>query len=65
MSSTAPAPSAPSDASPAHPGDETPPGTPQSADGPCPRCGGSGRVAGADCPDCAGSGTVTVIVGDA
>lgn len=65
MPSTSPASSTAPVFSPAHPGDETPPGSPQSAEGLCPRCGGSGRIAGNDCPDCEGSGTVTVIVGDA
>jgi DnaJ-class molecular chaperone len=37
-------------------GDEVPPGTPQSADGLCPRCGGSGKVANVDCTVCGGSG---------
>ncbi|RCW73981.1 hypothetical protein DES41_102298 [Pseudorhodoferax soli] len=65
MPSTSSPSSTPQDASLARPGDETPAGTPQSAEGICPRCGGSGRVADAECPNCAGSGTVTVIVGDA
>ncbi|MBP0439541.1 hypothetical protein [Tianweitania sediminis] len=47
------------------PGDETEPGTKQSAPDVCPDCGGSGRKDGTDCPTCAGTGTVTVIVGDA
>ena len=46
-------------------GDEAPPGTPQTADGICPRCGGSGQDGNGPCPDCDGTGTVTVIVGDA
>ena len=50
---------------PPHPGDEVPPGTPQTAEGLCPRCGGSGRSAQGPCPDCDGTGTVTVNVGDA
>jgi hypothetical protein len=47
------------------PGDETEPGTKQSAPDVCPDCGGSGRKDGTDCPTCAGTGTITVIVGDA
>jgi hypothetical protein len=48
-----------------HPGDETEPGSRQSADGICPKCGGSGRLNGQPCSDCRGDGIVTVIVGDA
>jgi len=47
------------------PGDETEPGTKQSAEGICPRCSGSGDVNGGTCPDCEGTGTIEVIVGDA
>jgi DnaJ-class molecular chaperone len=50
---------------PAKPGDEAPPDTPQTAQGLCPRCGGSGQVDGASCPECDGTGTVRVNVGDA
>lgn len=49
----------------AKPGDEVPPGTPQSAEGLCPRCDGSGRLDDAPCPDCNGTGQVTVLIGDA
>jgi hypothetical protein len=48
-----------------HPADEAPPGTPQTAEGICPRCGGAGRLDGRPCPGCNGSGTVNVNVGDA
>lgn len=48
-----------------HADDEAPPGTPQTADGICPRCGGSGQAGGSPCPGCDGTGTVTVNVGDA
>lgn len=47
------------------PGDETPPGSPQSGENLCPRCNGTGRLAAARCPECRGSGKVTVLVGDA
>ncbi|RZM03391.1 MAG: hypothetical protein EOP73_05905 [Variovorax sp.] len=51
---------------PVSPGDESPPGTPGTAKGPCPECGGSGRSEkGQRCPACDGIGTVTVNVGDA
>ncbi len=48
-----------------HPADEAPPGTPQTAEGTCPRCGGAGTLDGRPCPGCNGSGTVNVNVGDA
>jgi DnaJ-class molecular chaperone len=47
------------------PGDEVPPGTPQSGEAPCRRCKGTGKLDGAPCPDCRGSGKVTVLVSDA
>ena len=47
------------------PGDETEPGSQQSAEGVCPACAGTGKLGRETCPDCDGSGTVTVIVGDA
>lgn len=47
------------------PGDEVPPGTPQSAEDVCARCAGSGWIDAGLCPDCKGSGRVTVNVGDA
>jgi RecJ-like exonuclease len=59
-------PGAADDLQPARPGDESPPGTAGTAEGPCPECGGSGRgEGGARCPSCDGAGTVTVNVGDA
>jgi len=50
---------------PPRPGDETPPGSPQSGEAPCGICKGTGRVEGERCEACDGSGRVTVIVGDA
>ena len=47
------------------PGDETEPGTKQSAENICPKCSGTGEVNGKPCTDCEGTGTVEVIVGDA
>jgi hypothetical protein len=47
------------------PGDETEPGSKQSAPNVCASCGGTGEADGQPCPECAGTGTVTVIVGDA
>ena len=46
-------------------GDEVEPGSSQSGDNVCPRCGGSGRIEGEPCPACDGSGKVTTLVGDA
>ncbi|MCB8819886.1 hypothetical protein [Microvirga rosea] len=48
-----------------NPGDEDVPGTKQTADNICPRCGGKGKLDGEVCPSCQGSGTVVAIVGDA
>lgn len=50
---------------PKTPGDEVPPGTPQSAENTCRRCGGTGKLDERPCPDCNGTGTVTTLVGDA
>lgn len=47
------------------PGDQAPPGTPNTGDNLCPDCGGSGRKAGGACPTCLGKGTVTVGIGGA
>lgn len=53
----------------ARPGDEDAPGARQSAEAPCPLCGGSGAVdnngTAMTCPECEGSGRVRVPVGDA
>jgi DnaJ-class molecular chaperone len=48
-----------------NPGDETAPGTAQTAENTCRRCNGTGSVQGQPCPDCGGTGRVTEIVGDA
>jgi hypothetical protein len=47
------------------PGDETAPGTPQSATNICGKCGGTGKTGEKTCPACEGTGRVTTIVGDA
>jgi len=47
------------------PGDEVPPGTPQSGENLCRRCAGTGQLEGRPCSDCGGSGVVTTLVGDA
>ncbi len=47
------------------PGDKADPGTPGTGENLCPRCAGSGRLAGEACPDCAGTGTVTEPIGGA
>ncbi len=49
-----------------NPGDEVPPGTPQSGEAICPACGGTGRTADqGDCGNCGGTGKITQLVGDA
>lgn len=48
-----------------NPGDQAPPGSPQSGERPCPRCSGSGRQAGASCEFCGGTGMVIELIGDA
>jgi DnaJ-class molecular chaperone len=48
-----------------NPGDEVPPGTPQSGENICRACNGSGRTDNGPCSNCGGTGTVTTLVGDA
>ena len=48
-----------------HPGDESRPGGPQTAEQICPACKGVGRKGEARCDTCAGTGRVIVIIGDA
>jgi hypothetical protein len=49
-----------------NPGDQAPPGSPQSGERICPRCGGEGRHAsGERCDYCGGTGRVIELVGDA
>lgn len=48
-----------------NPGDEAPPGAPQTAENICRACGGTGRLEGKPCPDCGGTGRVVETVGDA
>jgi len=44
---------------PAKPGDQVPPGTPESGENLCFKCGGSGKIeGGGDCPECLGTGKV-------
>ena len=50
---------------PLSPGDEAPEGTPGTGPTVCPRCGGSGRIAGRQCPECEGTGQVNVGIGGA
>ena len=45
------------------PGDDAEPGTPGTGEDLCPRCGGTGKVAGADCPQCEGTGKVVQGIG--
>jgi hypothetical protein len=48
-----------------NPGDEAAPGTPQTGENLCPRCGGSGRVQDGACTTCGGTGRVVSNIGDA
>lgn len=48
---------------PMGPSGETLLGTPESGQEACPRCGGSGTLAGRECPECQGSGKVNVGIG--
>lgn len=48
---------------PMSPGDEAPPGTPGTGEDICPRCAGTGKLAGGDCPHCQGTGKVTSGIG--
>jgi DnaJ-class molecular chaperone len=50
---------------PMSPGDEAPLGTPGTGENVCPRCGGTGKLAGRECPECQGTGKVTVGIGGA
>ncbi len=50
---------------PMAPGDQAPQGTPGTGENVCPRCGGTGKLAGGDCPECQGSGKVTGGIGGA
>ena len=50
---------------PMAPGDEAPPGTPNTGETVCPACGGSGKRGAGDCPECQGTGKVTVGIGGA
>ena len=45
------------------PGDDAEPETPGTGEDLCPRCGGTGEVAGADCPQCEGTGKVVQGIG--
>jgi hypothetical protein len=47
------------------PGDESPSGTPGTADTTCPRCHGTGHIEGQPCSDCQATGQITVNLGDA
>lgn len=50
---------------PMSPGDEAPAGTPGTGETVCPKCGGSGKLAGRDCPECDGTGKINVGIGGA
>lgn len=49
-----------------NPGDQAPPGSPQTGENVCPKCKGKGtRADGAQCENCGGTGKVIELVGDA
>jgi RecJ-like exonuclease len=49
-----------------NPGDEVPPGSPDSGEAVCPRCKGTGRAGDErDCENCGGTGKVVQLIGDA
>lgn len=48
-----------------NPGDESAPGTPQTAEDICPECQGSGKQGQDACTNCGGSGRIVKIIGDA
>lgn len=48
-----------------NPGDESAPGTPQTAEDICPECQGSGKQDEAACVNCGGTGRIVKIIGDA
>ncbi len=48
-----------------NPGDEAPPGTPDTGENLCPKCGGTGRIDGETCRNCGGTGRVIEGIGGA
>ncbi len=46
-----------------NPGDEAPPGTPDTGENLCPKCGGTGRIDGEPCRNCGGTGRVIEGIG--
>jgi DnaJ-class molecular chaperone len=49
-----------------NPGDQAPPGSPQTGENVCPKCSGKGKTPdGRRCENCGGTGKVIEIVGDA
>jgi RecJ-like exonuclease len=59
-------PSAPQNPGRMNPGDEATPGSAQSGEAICPKCGGTGKLAGSkECDNCGGTGIVVQLVGDA
>jgi RecJ-like exonuclease len=54
------------EASDMNPGDEAPPGSPNSGENICPECHGSGTLAGkGECPNCGGTGKIIQGIGGA
>jgi RecJ-like exonuclease len=49
-----------------NPGDEVPPGSPDSGEAICPTCAGTGlNQGGRACGNCGGTGKITQLIGDA
>jgi hypothetical protein len=55
----------PAPSSQRNPGDESAPGTPQTAEDICPECQGSGKQGQGACANCGGTGRIVKIIGDA
>jgi len=51
---------------PMNPGDQAPPGTPSTGEDVCPKCDGTGALAGDEpCENCGGSGRIVVVINGA
>lgn len=53
------------DTSDMNPGDEVPPGSPDSGENICPECHGSGKAGEGDCENCGGTGKIIQGIGGA
>jgi hypothetical protein len=48
-----------------NPGDEVPPGSPDSGENICPKCHGSGKAGDGECENCGGTGKIIQGIGGA